>query len=358
MTALSFHGVGHAYDGAYNGRPALQAIDLELAGGEIQCLVGPSGCGKTTALRLAAGLEVLAQGAIRIGGRLVAGRGVHLPPEARGVGMMFQDFALFPHMTAAANVGFGLRRLDRRARRRRAEELLERVGLAGCGARYPHGLSGGERQRVALARALAPEPRVMLLDEPFSGLDVRLREEVRERTLAVLREAGIAALVVTHDAEEAMYMGCRIAVLQGGRLVQSGRPEEVYRRPASAFVARFLGETNRLEGVVRQGLARSPLGCAAADGLGEGEEVDLLIRPEGLRLVVGGERRGQGRWARVLACHPLGHSNLVTLGLDDGQRLRARISGQEPPPPGAEVAVTIAEGAALVFPRRGRAPPA
>lgn len=351
MTALSFHGVGHAYDG----RPALHAIDLELGDGEILCLVGPSGCGKTTALRLAAGLETLAEGAIRIGGRPVAGGGVHLPPEARGVGMMFQDFALFPHMTVAGNVGFGLRGLDRRTRRQRIEALLARVGLGGCGTRYPHGLSGGEQQRVALARALAPGPRVMLLDEPFSGLDVRLREEVRERTLAVLRDAGAAALVVTHDAEEAMYMGDRIAVLQAGRLVQAGRPAEVYRHPGSAFVARFLGETNRLRGFVRQGLARSPLGCVAAGGLGEGEAVDVLVRPESLSLVAG-EAGGECR-ARVLACHPLGHSSLVTLGLDGGQRLRARIAGREPPPPGTEVAVVIEEGAALVFPREG-CPPA
>ena len=195
---------------------------LPIPDGEILCLVGPSGCGKTTALHLAAGLERLRRGEIRIGNDIVAGSGIHQPPEERGVGLVFQEFALFPHLSVVGNIAFGLRNHSGRAARATVADLLDMVGLAGYGGKYPHMLSGGEQQRVALARALAPQPRVLLLDEPFSGLDVRLRESVREQTLGILRDIGTTALIVTHDAEEAMYLGDRIAVLQGGRLLQAG----------------------------------------------------------------------------------------------------------------------------------------
>ncbi|MDG2479365.1 MAG: ABC transporter ATP-binding protein, partial [Alphaproteobacteria bacterium] len=316
--------------------------------GEIVCLVGPSGCGKTTALRLAAGLEPLGSGRICIGGDCVAGGGGQLPPEMRGVGLVFQDFALFPHMTVSENIGFGLKGEHGAHRRERVATLLEQVGLAGYGSKYPHMLSGGEQQRVALARALAPKPRVLLLDEPFSGLDVRLREEVRDQTLRILREVGAAALVVTHDAEEAMYMGDRIAVLQRGRLVQVGTPSEIYRKPASAFVAKFLGEVNWLHGIVREGRADSPIGVVSASGIGEGEQVDVLVRPEGLHLC--SYAGAEGRGARVVGNHLLGYSSLVTLRLDDGSELRARITGQDAPAPGADVRIRIDDEAVFVFP--------
>jgi iron(III) transport system ATP-binding protein len=214
-------------------------------------------------------------------------------------------------------------------------------------------LSGGEQQRVALARALAPQPGVILLDEPFSGLDVRLREEVREQTLRILREAGATALVVTHDAEEAMYMGDRIAVLQRGRLVQIGLPGDVYRRPQSAFVAKFLGDVNWLHGIVHNEIAESAIGPVAAGGIGDGERVDVLIRPEGLHLCR--DPGAVGREAHVVSHHLLGHSSLVVLKLDQGDEVRARISGDTPPSPGDNVRIRIEDNAVFVFPctRRG-----
>ena len=344
MTGLSFQHVSHRYADVR----ALSDLSLNVADGEIVCLVGPSGCGKTTALRLAAGLEKLQAGEIAVGGRVVAGPAIDVPPEKRCVGLVFQDFALFPHMTVASNVAFGLRSQGDGERRRIVDDLLDRVGLAGYRDKFPHMLSGGEQQRVALARALAPQPRVILLDEPFSGLDVRLREEVREHTLRILRDAGATALVVTHDAEEAMYMGDRIAVLQRGRLVQVGLPGEVYRHPQSAFVAKFLGDVNWLHGIVHNEVAQSSIGPVAANGIGDGERVDVLIRPEGLHLCR--EPGAVGRKAHVVSHHLLGHSSLVVLKLDEGGEVRARISGDRPPNPGDDVRVRIEEAAVFVFP--------
>jgi len=344
MAGLSFQHVSHQYGDVR----ALSDLTLEVAEGEVVCLVGPSGCGKTTALRLAAGLEKLQAGEIAVGGRLVAGPGVDVPPEKRCVGLVFQDFALFPHMTIGHNVAFGLRGRDERERRLIVDDLLDRVGLSGYRDKYPHMLSGGEQQRVALARALAPQPRVILLDEPFSGLDIRLREEVREQTLKILRDAGATALVVTHDAEEAMYMGDRIAVLQRGRLVQVGLPHEVYRHPQSAFVAKFLGDVNWLHGTVHNEVAQSAIGPVAARGLGDGERVDVLIRPEGLHLCR--EPGAAGRKAHVVSHHLLGHSSLVVLRLDEGEEVRARISGDVPPAPGDDVRIRIEDEAVFVFP--------
>ena len=218
---LGLEGVGHSYDGVLE---VVSGFSLGVGAGEIVCLLGPSGCGKSTVLRLAAGLETLQRGRIQLRGETVADgeSGVGQPPERRNVGLVFQDFALFPHLTVARNVAFGLADLPEHQRGQRALEALAQVGMAAYAGSYPHALSGGQQQRVALARALAPRPSVMLLDEPFSGLDARLREQIRDDTLRVLKRSGAATLLVTHDPEEAMFMADRIYLMQAGKLIQSG----------------------------------------------------------------------------------------------------------------------------------------
>jgi iron(III) transport system ATP-binding protein len=281
MTGLELRGVSHSY-GAVR---AVDDVTLAVVPGEVVGLLGPSGCGKTTLLRVAAGLEALQQGEVVIGGRLVARPGASLPPEERGVGLVFQDYALFPHLTVADNVGFGLGRLSRRERQVRALDVLSRVGLAELAGAYPHMLSGGQQQRVALARAVAPDPAVMLLDEPFAGLDRRLREQVRGDVLRLLKETGAAILLVTHDPEEAMALSDRLALMRGGKIEQVGAPSTLYHRPAMAFVARFLGETTAFEGVVRAGMVGTPLGPVPAAGLPDGQAVEVHLRPEHIQVL-------------------------------------------------------------------------
>ncbi|MGE5766512.1 MAG: ABC transporter ATP-binding protein, partial [Bacteroidota bacterium] len=280
MPALAFDHVSHAFGELL----AVNDLSLALERGEVVCLLGPSGCGKTTALRVAAGLEILQQGRVLIDGAVVAGEGREVPPEARSVGLVFQDYALFPHLSVADNVAFGLRRLPGAERRQRVAEALELVGMAASAAAYPHMLSGGQQQRVALARALAPRPRVMLLDEPFSNLDARLRQQVRDDTLHVLKRSGTTTLMVTHDPEEAMFMADRIALMRAGRIVQLGTPANLYYQPAEAFVASFFGEINILQGVVKAGEVATPFGAVGAGGLADGTAVEVLIRPEALHL--------------------------------------------------------------------------
>jgi iron(III) transport system ATP-binding protein len=273
---------------------AVNGVDLALHRGEILCLLGPSGCGKSSLLRLLAGLERPDAGKIVAGSRLLAGPGSFVPPEQRQVGLVFQDIALFPHLTAAENVGFGLSGLPRTERLARALALLERFQLGHRAGAYPHTLSGGEQQRVGIARALAPEPAALLLDEPFSGLDGALRAEVRERVVAGLRQTDTAILIVTHDPEEAMLLGDRLALMQGGRIVQVGTPEHCYTRPTSVAAACLLGRINSLPAMVREGRAECLLGSLPGAGLPDGPG-KVLVRPEQLALATG----GQGRVAAV-----------------------------------------------------------
>jgi len=274
VPALALEALTHAYAAV----PVLREFSLTLEPGEIACLLGPSGCGKTTVLRLAAGLEPVQHGRILINGKTVAVPGAGLPPERRRVGFVFQDFALFPHLDLVANIAFGING-DRAA----AEAWLRRIGLPDRARDHPFNLSGGEQQRVALARALAPRPSVMLMDEPFSSLDAGLRREVRRQTLALLRETGITALLVTHDPDEAMAMADRIAVMRAGRLVQVGAPEEVYRRPVDRFVARFMGEVNFLPAIAQSGRAETPFGASRAERFADGTRVVVMVRPEAVR---------------------------------------------------------------------------
>ncbi len=271
---LTFDEVNHGYDG----QAVVRNLSLTAKAGRILCLLGPSGSGKTTLLRLAAGVETPTSGRILIDGKEVSGPSRFVPPEKRGVGLVFQDFALFPHMCVLDNVCFGLAALPKQQARLVGMEALERVGMTHYADQYPHALSGGEQQRVALARALAPRPAILLMDEPFSGLDTRLRENVRSETLAILRETGATAVVVTHDAEEAMRMADTIALLKDGELAQMGTAEELYKTPSNLFVARFFAEMNVFDVRVAAGNVETPLGCFSAGQWSDGENLTAAIR--------------------------------------------------------------------------------
>lgn len=262
-------------------RRVLDGFELTLRPGEIVCLLGESGSGKSTALRVAAGIQPISSGAVRINGEVMSVPGRTLPPNRRGIGLMFQDFALFPHLTLLQNVLFGLRRLGKDAAVAQARQALRRVGLDGRESDYPHQLSGGQQQRLALARSVAPRPGVLLLDEPFSSLDARLRETVRDETLAVLRETRATSLVVTHDPEEAMVMGDRVALLRKGRIVQIGTAAEIYRHPVDLGAARFFSPLGEIDAEVRNGAAMTPLGPVLTEGFADGAPVTVAIRPAG-----------------------------------------------------------------------------
>ena len=285
---------------------AVDDVSLTVPPGSITALLGPSGCGKTTTLRLVAGFTAPDSGAVVVGGSVVAAAGTFVPPDARRVGMVFQQLALFPHLDVAANVAYGLRSWARPARRDRVTELLELVDLTGLEKRYPDELSGGQAQRVAVARALAPRPAVVLLDEPFSSLDVSLRDDVRAEVRHILRADGATALLVTHDQDEALVLGDEVAVMLAGRIAQTGPPDEVYRRPNGAAVAEFLGEANLLPGEVRDGqlyTAIGPLPVDADNGAAIG-----LVRPEDLDL-----EEAVGSPCRVLDVEYFGHDQRITV---------------------------------------------
>ncbi len=359
---------------AYGDVRAVIDADLDVALGEVVCLLGPSGCGKTTLLRVAAGLEHPDSGEVWIDGKRAADRSGGLPPESRSIGLVFQDFALFPHLNVADNVAFGMSKVPPGGRRKAVDTLLEQMGMAGSGTRFPHMLSGGQQQRVALARALAPKPHVMLLDEPFSGLDRQLREAVRDEALHHLKGSGAASLLVTHDAEEAMFMADRIAVMRAGRIIQVGGPDELYYRPATAFVASFLGDANVVRAKMQRGRPDLPLPLPGqahglgADTLPDGTEVDVIVRPEGLRLTP--DTVADATEARVLASRFLGRTSLVHLsipyrgndrrpedaaeappsnGAANDLHLHARVPGRYLPEEGAALSVTVDPQLAFVF---------
>ncbi|WP_119422920.1 ABC transporter ATP-binding protein [Desertibaculum subflavum] len=341
--ALSVEELSHAFEG----RPVVREVSLAVAAGEIVCLLGPSGCGKTTTLRLVAGLESVQAGRIAIHGEAVADARFSLAPEKRGVGLVFQDFALFPHLSVAENVAFGLHGAAPE-RRGRAVAMLERIGLGAFADAYPHMLSGGEQQRVALARALAPGPKLMLMDEPFSGLDVRLRDHVRDTTLSLLAEAGTGTLMVTHDPEEAMRVGDRIAVMQEGRLIQIGSAEDLYDRPVSPFVARFFGETNAFTGRAAAGGVPTPWGMVALPpGIEPDTPVEVLVRPEGIAV----DAKASGISALVLESRPLGPATLLRLSLPGlAAPWLARLPRHRSFAPGTSVSVRINPADTFVFP--------
>ncbi|PRX11571.1 ABC transporter ATP-binding protein [Martelella mediterranea] len=309
---LQFENIRHGY----GGREIVRGVSLTAFPGKVLCLLGPSGSGKSTLLRIAAGLEIPHAGRLLINDVEASGPAGFLPPERRGVGLMFQDFALFPHMTVAANVAFGLTHVQKPARQAIAAEALARVGLAGYEAKYPHMLSGGEQQRVALARAVAPRPSVLLMDEPFSGLDSRLKDQVRADTLAVLRETGATVVVVTHDPEEAMGMADQIALLKDGELVQTGSARELFTRPNSVFAASFFSEINRFDALARNGIVETPFGTRPAPENLMNAELDLAVRLSDIRITTA-EHPGATP-ATVLNRRYLGTSEHLTMRLEQG----------------------------------------
>ncbi len=336
----------------FDGKVAVDDVSLEVGDGEVVCLVGPSGCGKTTTLRIAAGLEDVRSGRVTVNGRLVAGGGRRVPPELRGVGLVFQDYALFPHLRVVENVAFGVAGgRSAGARRAAANEMLNRVGLAHLADAFPHTLSGGEQQRVALARALAPKPALMLMDEPFSGLDIGLRDRIRDGTLSLLKELGTATLLVTHDPEEAMRMADRIVLMREGRLVQEGPPARVYGDPDGPFCCTFFSKVNTLEGVVENGSVLTRLGRLDAAHLPEGTAAQVLVRPEAIRLRGSGDPAPGSVGATVVESRVLGPYSLVHVRTGaDGPVFEARMAGTRPPEPGAACRLTLESSQTFVFP--------
>jgi iron(III) transport system ATP-binding protein len=340
---LELNAVSHDY----GRRRAVDDVTLAVAPGEILGLLGPSGCGKSTTLRLVAGLEDLQQGEVRIGGSLMAGRGTNIPTEHRHVGMVFQDHALFPHLSVAQNIAFGHGRLAAAEQQARVARWGGLLGLSHLLSAYPHRLSGGEQQRVALARAMAPEPRVMLLDEPFSSLDSRLRDQIRDDTVDVLKQSGIATLLVTHDPEEAMRMGDRIAIMNAGRIEQVDTPARVYAAPATPFVARFLSETNELPVRVSGGGVDTPFGRLPAPArLAEGSAALLMFRPEALQEAGPGSGAAAVTVERAMA---LGAYRRLEIGVA-GRRFAARLPAGPLPASGTVLHFGLNPDFCFVFP--------
>jgi iron(III) transport system ATP-binding protein len=340
------------------GRVVVSELSLTVRAGQITCLLGPSGCGKSSTLRMLAGVDPQDAGVVRIDGEPVAGEGVFVPPEERHVGLMFQDFALFPHLTVARNVAFGLRG-PRAARRSRALSLLERVHLVHHADDYPHQLSGGEQQRVALMRALAPGPRVMLMDEPFSGLDNRLRDGIRDETLDLLKAEGTAVVLVTHEPEEAMRMADEIVLMRDGRVVQTGAPYNVYHAPVDAEAAAFFSDVNIIRGRSTGALTATPFGAFLTPGHADGAEVEIVFRPQHVAIDFDRGGRGpdptpaQGTAARgvVRRARFMGSESLVKFVMDhDGSILSAVVPAVFLPRPGMALWLSVRRDRCFVFP--------
>ena len=353
MRRLEFISISHRFGETL----AVDDVSIGVDPGEFVCLLGPSGSGKTTLLRLAAGLETLQSGRITIAGTTVAegGHAKQLPPERRGVGLMFQDYALFPHLTVTQNIGFGLRNGTRDGEW--IGRVLADMHLAHLGERYPHTLSGGQQQRIALLRALAPAPGILLLDEPFSGLDEHLRQRVRQETRAILAESGVTTLMVTHNPEAAMFLADRIVVLNDGRVAQDATPVEIYTAPADPFIVRLFGPANEFAGVVRDGALDTALGPIRVAGIENGSRALCLVRADGVELTAappsggGGYVRVRVETARVLG--PTSYLLLTPTGDAMSGRpppaIEARLPGIHVPAIGSEVWARACEEQTFAF---------
>nr|WP_254658824.1 ABC transporter ATP-binding protein [Ruegeria sp. TM1040] len=343
----------------FEGRAVVDDVSLTVLPGQVTCLLGPSGCGKSTTLRMIAGVEMQDEGEIYVDGKLICDTIFRVPPERREIGLMFQDFALFPHLSVGDNVAFGLKG-SKDQKRARARELLDRVSLAQYIDDYPHQLSGGEQQRVALARALAPSPKIMLMDEPFSGLDNRLRDGIRDETLSLLKEEDTAVLLVTHEPEEAMRMADEIALMRDGRIVQQGAPYNVYTRPVDKAAVAFFSDVNTLPAQVNGALAETPFGQFLAPGVPDGTDVEIVFRPQHLRIDFDRNGRGPEATARdgvpargiVQRARFLGNESLVEFRMDfDGSILKATVPNVFLPAEGRAMWLTVPRDRCFVFTR-------
>jgi iron(III) transport system ATP-binding protein len=329
----------------FGDRLVLDDVTFEVKEAEVVCLLGPSGCGKSTLLRIAAGIEEPSAGAVLIDNRVVASPSGSVPPEKRGIGLMFQDYALFPHLTVVENVMFGLRGLAKGEQRNIAIGALTRLGLGHVAENHPHQLSGGEQQRAALARALVPRPRVLLMDEPFSNLDRRMRDQVREETVTLLRETGVTAIMVTHDPEEAMRVSDRIVLMRAGRIAHVGTADAVYGSPPDIEAARFFCDVTEIQGLRRDGVIQTALGPLAAPDTPDGPVV-VCVRPQSIRM----RPPGEGTPARLVAVRFIGEAYLAefaVMGIEG--TVRARLSGHPGIRPGAFATIGIEEREVLVF---------
>jgi iron(III) transport system ATP-binding protein len=332
----------------------IENLSLSVQEGEILTLLGPSGCGKTTTLRLVAGLDRPDGGEIRLNGDVVSGPGNFTAPEQRGIGVVFQEFALFPHLTARENIAFGLHEWDAADREARVDEMLDLVGLDAQGDSHPDQLSGGQQQRVALARSLAPEPAMLLLDEPFSNLDVDLRVKMREEVRRILKEAGVTAVSVTHDQEEAMSISDRVAVVNDGQIEQIGAPEQVFQHPESRFVAGFLGHASFLSGYVRDTGVETGVGLVPREQIhglaGEYDmtRIDVLVRPDDVRAVPLGEAAGPAN-GQIVARRYLGPTILYEVELDNGDRIQCMHNHDEQVDLDEQVHVSLDAGHELAW---------
>lgn len=340
---LEFQDISHAYDH----EQVLKGIDLTARRGEVMCLLGPSGCGKTTLLRLAAGLMPVQTGRIALDGISLATAKMSMPPEKRPVGLVFQEGALFPHLTVGANIAFGLKGTDAE-KRTRVAELLPKIGLAGFEDRFPHTLSGGQQQRVALARALAPAPKVLLLDEPFANIDSQLRRDLREETRRTLKASDTAVVLVTHDPDEALEMGDCIAVMDHGRVVQLGAPQELYDNPATSGVAKMFGRGQSLaaeisDGHVETAFGRWPVACLTAKQDSAGP-IELVVRQDAFELTE--QPGGQA----VVDIRSAGHEQLVFVEGDGGQVLRVQLSRDQQVAVGTTVSLQPRNESIFSFP--------
>ncbi len=327
------------------GRPAIRNISFTATKGEIISLLGPSGCGKTTTLRAIAGFEPVAEGSVVLNGTLVANGHHHVPPEQRRVGMVFQDYALFPHLCVNENVGFGLTRLSAGDRRRRVAEMLSLTGLSEFGRRYPHELSGGQQQRVALARALAPQPVLLLLDEPFSNLDPDMTYKMRAELHALLKNTQTTTILVTHDHEEAFTMADQVAVLHRGRLEQFASPETIYHLPASRFVAEFVGQADFIPGEIRHDVVSTEIGDLPMPKAYRGSnQVMVMIRPDDIQ--ISGNGNGSGR---IETRQFRGSENLYGLRLASGRLIHCSAASTQCFALDAHVDITVVATHTVVF---------